>query len=961
NPNYTYSWSLDSTLTVGSDLLHAVANPASSTTYYLTVKNDSCQRVFPIPVVRNFSPIGLQLSTNHLITCDSIAQVKATVSTSASVSYVWTDSTGTQVDFDAILNVAAQGIHTYTVVVTNNNGCTASQSVTIEGQGIQDIEVQINYFDPDPCIKLPVNIDVTGNPDYTYVWTPDPTLTAPANSMNVVANPLTTTIYTLTVKNGACEKVFPVKVLRYDSNLGLSVNTNSIVTCDANATVIASVLPGVHASYQWFNSNGTLVDQDSILNVAANGLHTYTVVATNEYNCKQKIDVTINGQGVDIKIDTSMPSTACEGVQVSACVINLDPNDVLSYHWTSTGNMSIVPDNIACPMVSGAAGSYTLTVVATNQFNCKDTLSMPISFEKAGKLDGLISLDLCNQLKVRFFNNSGFNGTWQFGDGSNSTSNNPTHNYASSGTYHVVFNPAQVGNCIEPWDTTIQVSNNLLEAAFDNTIGNCLNNASVSFSDKSIFGNAQIVNWSWTFANGQPTNSDQQNPTIQYLQGGNALATLVVTDALGCKDTLSKLVQVDLINLDIQEKHDICLGDSVYLNPNANSAYTYNWTADPADPGLLPNSSNPHVSPSATTNYTLVVKNGDCIETFKVTVTPVPGASVAIDGASDTTICNNGPISLHAQSNTNNVVWSDSPTFNAILGSGNSINVVLSAPVQVFYVKAGNSDCAAFDSIIVRNQAVQIALGAYENVICKNSSSTLQVINLAPGQSLVYQWSNQLPGISNPTVSPLGNIVYTVTATNAAGCTQSLGFPITVLDLNLSASVLGPDTIEVGGTANLLAVSQAQGGVVSYQWIPTDGLGSPQSAQTTAQPTQDSTIYTVIAQVDGRCPDTAQVIVYLRSDFCMEPYIFVPNAFTPNGDNNNDLFIVRFSDATELEFTVWNRWGEIVYKTTDIGALGWDGSYKGKDATPDSYAWYVRIRCGNGKEFKKQGNVTLLK
>jgi gliding motility-associated-like protein len=87
----------------------------------------------------------------------------------------------------------------------------------------------------------------------------------------------------------------------------------------------------------------------------------------------------------------------------------------------------------------------------------------------------------------------------------------------------------------------------------------------------------------------------------------------------------------------------------------------------------------------------------------------------------------------------------------------------------------------------------------------------------------------------------------------------------------------------------------------------------------------------------------------------------VPKAFTPNDDGNNDHFIVRGVNIKDLYFVVWNRWGEKMFETEDVNSKGWDGSFGGKELTPDSYSWYVRVTCGNGATYTKKGDVTLLK
>ena len=1127
NPAYTYNWTADPTLNIGNaPHTTGIANPLVTTTYFLTVVNGICSKNYTIIIQRSNTPIGLKVSTNNLVTCDSISNVIATVTTTKAVTFQWLDSNGVVVDQDAILNVATAGTHTYTVVATDINGCTEAKPVTITGNGVENVSIQVQT-NPNPCELKPIPITVTGSLTYTYNWTSDPTLDLSGAPFNVIANPTQSTTYVLQVNNGVCTRTYNIPVTVNYQAIDLKVSTKSIVTCAATASVTASVNASTTVTYQWLDSNGQVVDSDAVLNVASAGNHTYTVVATASNGCTQsesvqiqghaienvslKIDpganacdtlpvliqvigdpnnsylwipnatldqsqgapfkvyahpkvtttyklqvsnlfcdstfsvtierkppvdvtvsteientcadlshitasstadpnvtyqwisvetgltvdndallnvasagthtytlivtnpatgctatktVTVNGQGVDIKLDTSLPDKECEGKQLPVCVLNLDPSDNLVYNWTGSAGVNITPADAACPMITGPAGNYTLTVIATNQFNCKDTMQVPVEFEKSANLKGAISIDLCNRLKVKFFNTSGIPGTWQFGDNSPaSTETNPLHTYANSGTYNVVFTPLQSGNCITAYDTLLKVNATPpILANFSNTTANCINNALIDFKDLSFHLN-QIVDWNWSFPAGQPASANTPNPSAQFSQNGNPLVTLIVTDTLGCSDTITKPLQIDLIPTLQADSLKFCEGGSVQLNPDLSPGFQYVWSANPPDSNLQVNAANPTVSPLVPTLYSVNVKNGLCSADFTVLVEPQPQATVNIAGVGkDTLLCTLDPITLSANSNSvNNLIWSNNSSFNPVLGTGASYTLQTTDPNYVLYVKAGLNGCDAIDSILVKNRAVRVDIGAYANQICKGSSTILNLINLSPSQNLTYTWSPELPSVANPVVAPSVKTNYAVTVTNAEGCTSTAILPVDVLDLSVNATVVGSDTVKAGEFATLLATTTGTPGTISYQWIPATGLSNPLGAQTQATPTEDSTVYTVIAQVDGRCPDTAQVIVYLRNDFCLEPYIFVPNAFTPNGDKNNDYFIVRFSDATELEFIVWDRWGEIVYQTTDINALGWDGSFKGKDATPDSYAWYVRIKCGNGNKYVKKGNVTLLK
>ena len=142
----------------------------------------------------------------------------------------------------------------------------------------------------------------------------------------------------------------------------------------------------------------------------------------------------------------------------------------------------------------------------------------------------------------------------------------------------------------------------------------------------------------------------------------------------------------------------------------------------------------------------------------------------------------------------------------------------------------------------------------------------------------------------------------------------------------------------------------------TYSWSPAVGLSDPTSQTPTASP-EFTTIYEVTVTDDNGCTATSSVPLKVINLLCKEPYIFIPKAFTPNNDNNNDRFRVRGENIEELLFVVYDRWGEEMYKTTDPNHLGWDGTFDGHELTPDAYGWYVRVLCVNGEEYVRKGRL----
>ncbi len=117
---------------------------------------------------------------------------------------------------------------------------------------------------------------------------------------------------------------------------------------------------------------------------------------------------------------------------------------------------------------------------------------------------------------------------------------------------------------------------------------------------------------------------------------------------------------------------------------------------------------------------------------------------------------------------------------------------------------------------------------------------------------------------------------------------------------------------------------------------------------------------TLITEIPNsvNCIDTlsAQTINVITN-----PELYIPNTFTPNGDGHNDVFIVRGPYFGVYYFAVYNRWGELMFETTDPKE-GWDGNYKGKPSDPGVFGYYVRAKCGEqSEEIFRKGNVTLIR
>ena len=185
------------------------------------------------------------------------------------------------------------------------------------------------------------------------------------------------------------------------------------------------------------------------------------------------------------------------------------------------------------------------------------------------------------------------------------------------------------------------------------------------------------------------------------------------------------------------------------------------------------------------------------------------------------------------------------------------------------------------------------------------------------------------------------------------GCDTAFSV-ITVLNAPpLSAFTPNPATVNI--TSPIHFQNQSIG-ATQYQWIFGDGDTSTEASPSHTYLHSGDYTACLIARNNGGCPDTVCKLISIK----LIPVIDVPNAFSPNGDGQNDFLFAYGQDVTQLVFRVFNRWGEKVFESTDIN-VGWDGTYKGVDQEMEAYAWTLSATFTNGESISKQGNVTLLR
>ena len=231
-----------------------------------------------------------------------------------------------------------------------------------------------------------------------------------------------------------------------------------------------------------------------------------------------------------------------------------------------------------------------------------------------------------------------------------------------------------------------------------------------------------------------------------------------------------------------------------------------------------------------------------------------------------------------------------------------------------------------------------------------------------PSISLDYDWQPTSvlinPGNSSSVQgSPTFSQYIYITGTSPEGCIveDSIFINVSDIDSTLVIATASEYGVPPGGTVTLFG---SPSGLPFYQWTPETGLNAPTNQQTDAVIEEDI-VYTLLVS-DGICTreDTVEIKIY--EIICEDPYVFVPNAFSPNGDTYNDVLFVRGLYIEKVIFRIFDRWGEMVFESTDV-SNGWDGSFRGVPLQPDVYDYYLDVTCVGGLKSIVKGNITLMR
>ena len=884
-------------------------------------------------------------------------------------TYTWSPTADLNFD-DGMHDPLWTGTMTSTYYVTVTDGiCTVMDSVRIELADALDIDIEGTQIDCDGTLLL---AGVGGaNPDL-YEWSTSSTfdlIVFTGSPLQVVADDPDAVIY-VRYNNGEC--VSPLDSIRLGDVVAMADFTITAQDCptESTATIVisdnsATTSPGfTPISWEWMigpvGNAQSYTTQEVTITIDKDSLIVVNLMVTYENGCTSEIsDTLVPGPFANIGFDLPVLQI-CTGDSVR--IVN-NPNSDFLYSWDPTTGLLFdnLPDQSDPLFVGNTTTTYGVTVTdglctvdTTVTVEIVDQIDLVID-GSVGVCDSDVELTVSGALGAGDYQwslNESFDPILTTGDTLRTTLP------ANSTTYYVRY----VGpECNSPTDSIL------------------LENKDIMLDWIEPFPICNGDSTVWQFFNSDPS---QQltfvwQDDVHIVRGGNTgMPTIVVSpdetedfdlffsvvNEFGCEltDTITFTIAERPV-LDYEYFTDSCGGTTicfeVFDSIDYNGLLLWNF-GDINDPtqNVLGDSTCFTFPDTGTYNVAVWSVSGSCSsDTVFRDITVYP--QVVIDPIDDQIVCATEIGTVTPTSNIPGTEYLYCTIEGDTIGVGASVDIQVLRDTSIIVKAVAPDGCT--DTAIARLLLYEFdAVVDIPQFVCVAQDTSIMIMS-ASGNDYSYQWGPDACIISGAdTDKPRINVALakdlSVTITdNVTGCIDSFSYPITVTEFEIDVEA-EPDTIINRGEELTI---QVVNGVET--WIYTWSNGSTDGSQV-VMPDSTTTYIVTVTNEDG-CVAIDSITITVRQPNCDEDDIFLPTAFSPNGDNVNDVLFVRSNFIAEMELLIYNRWGEEVFFSNDQ-AVGWDGTFGGETLPPDAYAFALSVICIDGTgSYQTKGNVSILK
>ena len=762
-----------------------------------------------------------------------------------------------------------------------------------------------------------INLTVAGGtPPYTYLWSNDATT---KDLSNVPAG-----VYTVIVTDAnLCTVTASATVSQPLAALEASA-TATDVKCFGEATgSVDLTVTGGTAPYTYSWSNGTTTED--LVNIVAG---VYTVTVTDANLCTATVPVTVSQPSELIAVAGSN-GPVCIGMTLN---LQGGPDGMLSYSWNGPDGFTSSLQNpvVATAATQAMSGQYTLNIVDMN--GCSATANTNVVVNEIPVITFTQTNILCNGTSTGAIDITVSGGTAPFvylwtGPVADPATEDQIN--IPAGTYTVIVTDAN--NC-----TSAQVSTEITELPpLLGTITSRTNVTEPGGNDGSftVEGSGGTAPYMYSLESGPM----QASGSFSTLTAGTY--TVTVYDANLCEHFIIVIItepNMPLSGQIISQTDVLCYGDatgSVTVIGIAGEEH-YEYSID----GGAYQSSGTFGSLTAGTH--IVTIQDAALNTFDIDVLiSQPALPLDIILIQSDNICsgaNAGSATAIAAGGTGPYTYS----WNTTPVQTGPDATELSAGTYTVTVTDANGCIATGDVTIAEPDPLSVTI-IKNDVLCNGDENGSATVNVQGGTGpYIYSW-NTIPVQTTPTINGLAPGAYSVTVTDANGCTATV--TVDIIEpavLTVTATVVDamcPDTNEGEIELNII------GGIQPYTISWSDHGGFTTQTRTDLYP---GTYSVVVSDANGCRASTSVDVGYTGSYGCL----IIPDIITPNGDGHNDEWIIRNIDMyPEAEVFIYSRWGRLVYRTKNISENPWNGQYRGsEDLMPtDSYHYILHLNDGS--------------
>ena len=954
--NPSYQWKKDGTNIPGATTSTLAINgvaAANAGAYTLLVTN-SCGTVTTVAANLSIIPATtITVQPQTLSVCTGSSLNLSVTATGAGLSYQWyknnnliSGATGTGYTMPA---ATAADAGNYTVVVTGTCGTVTSNVAAVTILSAPAITTQPSG--QSVCLGGNVQFSaVVSGSNPTYQWKKDGTNIPGATTSILAINGVTAAdagAYTLQVTN-SCGTVTTVAAnLSIIPATTITVQPQTLSVCIGSSLNLSVTATGAGLSYQWYKNSiiisgatGTGYTMPAATAVDAGN---YTVVVTGTCGT-----VTSNVVAVTIlspPLITTQPLTqaACPGSSIFFTTVVSGANNTYQWKKNNINITGATGDTLWLQNITAAdVGAYS--VVITN--NCGSVTSSVANLTHTNQTvinSQPSSISICSG-STAIFNvtaaGSGLSYQWLHNgtpiSGANSSSFNiTTANSINAGSYSVIV----ASNCGSPVTSAAAM---LTIDTIPDMPGVITGVPNLCVGTAGIFSVAPVTgatSYTWTLPAGWSGSSTSNSINIS---SGNTGGTITVTANNGCGSSTPASIAVNILPspsavVTVIGDTTICQGDSVVLNASVGTGYSYQWQLNASN---ITSATNASYVAAQSGMYSVIVAANGCVSASNsviITVNPLPIASLSSTGNTD--LCDGDTMIISTALNNNyNYQWLN----NGSVITGAASNSFAVTTGGVFAVIVEENGCKDTSTTLVVNllqkPSAQISISGL-TTFCEGDSV---VLSADIQNSVTYQWN-----MNGSAIAGADSAVLVVK--------NSGSYEIEVTD-GICAATSSTITVKVNPNP-VPMISQAGNTLItgtfsSYQWYKEGALIS--GANNYQLTISEMVWYAVEVTDQNGCYGKDSLLADLAS--CN---VYIPTAFSPNSDGNNDLLIIGNDSYVDIEeLQIYNRWGKMVFQTNNL-QQSWNGRDENTGSSTGVYIYILKYNC-EGVPKIKRGNITLL-